>query len=160
MLNSKKLGETFDNLVNSNKAYFEHISTFGDQIKDRIEVKFPEIEDKFVEDVELDKAVVDQAIITHLYREGHKDSASIFVKESEGQQDGANTQSFQDEFEALNEIIKDLNNHTTESALRWAFQNLKQITTIGGQNFVFKIHQANYRQMLHKAVQIHFEMNY
>jgi hypothetical protein len=94
VLNSKKLGETFDNLVNSNKAYFEHISTFGDQIKDRIEVKFPEIEDKFVEDVELDKAVVDQAIITHLYREGHKDSASIFVKESEGQQDGANTQSF------------------------------------------------------------------
>jgi hypothetical protein len=67
VLNSKKLGETFDNLVNSNKAYFEHISTFGDQIKDRIEVKFPEIEDKFVEDVEFDKAVVDQAIITHLY---------------------------------------------------------------------------------------------
>jgi len=37
---------------------------------------------------------------------------------------------------------------------------LKQITAIGGQNFVFNIHQAKYRLMLHKAVEIHFEMNY
>ena len=70
------------------------------------------------------------------------------------------TQSYQDEFEALNEMIKDLSNHSTESTLRWANQNLKQITAIGGQNFVFNIHQAKFRQMLHKAVDIHFDMNY
>ena len=65
-------------MVNSNKAYFEHISTFGDEIKDRTEVKFPEFDDKFVEDVELDKSVVNQAILTHLYREGHKECANLF----------------------------------------------------------------------------------
>ena len=84
VLNHKKFGESYDNLVNSNKAYFEHISSFGDQIKDRIEVKFPEFNDKFVEDVELDQSIVDQAIISHLYREGLKDSARIFSEETNG----------------------------------------------------------------------------
>ena len=47
-------------------------------------MKLPEINDKFIEDVELDRSVVDQAIISHLYREGHKDSANIFMKETNG----------------------------------------------------------------------------
>ena len=70
--------------------------------------------------MELEKSLVDQAIITHLFREGHKECANIFVKETEGQIDNGTTQSFQDEFEALNEMIKDLSSHSTESALRWA----------------------------------------
>ena len=94
VLNHKKFNEAYDNLVNCNKAYFEQISTFGDQIKDRIEVKFPEFNDKFVEDVELDHSVVDQAILSHLYREGLKDSAKTFMEETEGSIEAGYTQSF------------------------------------------------------------------
>jgi hypothetical protein len=79
--NSKKAEEVFKLTVDANKQYFEHISEFGEQIKEKIDVKYPELNSKFVTDVELDKSVVDQVITEHLSREGLHQCARLFNNE-------------------------------------------------------------------------------
>ena len=66
-----------------------------------------------------------------------------------------------DQINLLNEVISDLKKSKTESALSWVNSNFKAINLInGGANFIFKLHQANLRKLLHKSVDIHFEINY
>ena len=79
--NSKKTEEVFKSTVSFNKQYFEHIADFGDQIKEKINVTHPDLDCKFVTDVDLDKSVVDQAISDHLNREGLHESAKLFNNE-------------------------------------------------------------------------------
>lgn len=68
--------------------------------------------------------------------------------------------SYQDQFNELNEITSDLKERKTDSALRWATQNQRQLQSHNGQPFIFMLHQVNYRTMLQKAVDIHFDLNY
>lgn len=56
--------------------------------------------------------------------------------------------------------MEDLKNKKTDSALRWANQNQRQLQANNGSNFIFMLHQVNYRSMLQKAVDIHFYLNY
>ena len=69
-------------VVAKNKTYFEHMADFGEQIADKIEVKYPDFDQKFVKDVELDKKVVNQIVMQHLFKEGLKETASTFLAES------------------------------------------------------------------------------
>ena len=87
MLNAKKAEETFKNVVQINKSYFEHVSEVGQQMTDAssskyVNIKFPNINEPFVSDVELDKKVVNQLICQHLQREGLTQSYEAFLKES------------------------------------------------------------------------------
>ena len=57
--------------------YFEHISEFGEQMtssdsKTKIDVKHKNFNEKFYQNVELDKNVVNQIVQQHLHREGYK----------------------------------------------------------------------------------------
>lgn len=79
--NSKKAEEVFKQTVSSNKQYFEHLANFGDQIKEKVNVTYPDLDLKFVTDVDLDKSVVDQAITDHLNREGLHECAKLFNNE-------------------------------------------------------------------------------
>lgn len=48
---------------------------------DKIEVKFPNFNDKFY-DTELDENVVNKIVQQHLHREGFKESAKTFAEET------------------------------------------------------------------------------
>lgn len=56
--NVKKSEDSFKKVVCKNKVYFEHIASFGEEITDKVFVKFNNYDQKFVKDVELDKKVV------------------------------------------------------------------------------------------------------
>lgn len=63
VLNSKKLEGTFKKVVSTNREYFEKFSEIGADISNTegkmyIQNKYPDIYEKFVSDVELDKTVV------------------------------------------------------------------------------------------------------
>lgn len=60
----------------------------------------------------------------------------------------------------LSEIIGDLGKGNTESALSWSSQNSISIQENNGTHFVFKLHKTNLLKLFHKAVNIHFELNY
>lgn len=71
----------FKSTVGLNKQYFEHLADFGESIKEKVKVSHPDLDSKFVTDVDLDKSVVDQAISDHLNREGHHECAKLFNNE-------------------------------------------------------------------------------
>ena len=168
-------------MVNSNKQYFESIASFGQSIEEGINVESPDLEQPFYptkkdEDQpdgesaphELDDELVREILIDHLQKEGLKDSVDQMKKEGPSSGTHSNLleesllkfKSYQEQFNELKEIVEDLKNKKTESALRWANQNQRQLQANNGSNFIFLLHQVNYRQMLQKAVDIHFELNY
>ena len=109
-----------------------------------------------------------EILIDHMQKEGLKDSVEQIKKEGPPSSAHSNLleeslqkfKSYQEQFNELKEIVEDLKNKKTDSALRWASQNQRQLQANNGSNFIFLLHQVNYRQMLQKAVDIHFNLNY
>lgn len=97
-------------------------------------------------------------MLQHLSKEGYRQTSQAFIEES-GTKLPVNF-NFQDQFKSLNEIISDLKAEKTETALQWVKQNSKAINENGGSAFIFKLHEANVRKMLHEAVEIYFHLNF
>lgn len=164
---SKKIESAFKETVQGNKQYFNHLNDFGNKMTDensaqRIDVKYSDINKNFYKDVDLEEKLMQKLIHQHLKREGFSQSLKTYISESStSASEKVNpVQSVNDQIGRLDEIIQDLNDENTESALFWVDKNMMAINKHGGNSFIFKLHQANLLKLFQKAVDIHFELNY
>lgn len=83
VLSQKKIENTFKDVVEVNKQYFNYLSEIGskmvnDDSQQKIEVKYPDINKSFYSDVELDDKLMQQLICQHLQREGLNESLKVY----------------------------------------------------------------------------------
>ena len=60
----------------------------------------------------------------------------------------------------LETLRKELSERKTGEVLKWATQNKDKTQLFQSSKFILSIHEVNFRQLLNKAVDIHFNHNY
>lgn len=111
----------------------------------------------FYDNVELDTIVVDEIVRDHLRKQGYKDTLAAMASEQTGLPvDTVKTQV--DLFEQLDEIMKQLAECKTETALCWAKDHKFEVGK--ESDILFLLHQINMRDMLAKAVDLLYNIKY
>ena len=89
----QKAEQTFKNVVNSNKQYFESVAEFGQAIQEGIKIESKDLDDPFYNDREeddsedqkpvthLDQKIVRDIVMDHLQKEGLKETFDSMRKE-------------------------------------------------------------------------------
>jgi len=118
IMNLKLLKDVLKRIVNTNKAYYEHISKYGKSVSKDL-VSKPEYEEPLFSEFILDKPVLNQTIAEHMYRSGFFTSGETFSAESSLTLDDC----FKEKFKVLNLILTDMRARSVTSALEWVKVN-------------------------------------